>query len=869
LPTPSYFRSISFYSDSGFVFSVWDEEAVSDRSGERDITKLDDYPFLKGGVYSADGSGSIGIYFQDKPEGSHRLFFYENTTYRWEITAAPGKALPSFDQIEGSLKDAQKGSRNVLWRSIRRENKPFGEFRVSNYLGSANIKLPFWPRPIYFEIQSRKISYHEDYRNMVADIGRHCAQLLLDWETPTSFRLESDAAKDSEGLLERFFFLRHALANDLLEIHFENIANRPHAKLLKQDVWVPAGLANCPKFASHPLKYGRNWRPTDDEGVFQVSGLTPAEMIHERKYESYDTPPNRFIRFALNEFRGVCELVLEHFGQGQGPAYKEASDLRDKLDTILAKPFFDDVGELNRIPFENQTLQRRDGYRDILGAWLLLQNAAKLNWPGKDDFYDGNNRDAATLYEFWLYFVLREVLQKEMGMKEIRVEQGKAGNGSPFRDDGIKGINLKRGEKSVSAYEWEADNRQKVRVHLYYNRSFSRQVGLGDNADKLAKSYRSDPQKTGSYSRIFRPDFSLVFFPVKSDSKDLANVEKDEQNAEKENAIGFLHFDAKYRIEDLTEALGMDEESNSDTDKKKYLDEERDETKAKNTYRRGDLYKMHTYNDAIRRTAGSYIFYPGASKRQGKTESKAEIKTEFCRYEEIVPGVGAFRMLPESPALDGNESTDARSSRLVLKQFLSDVLRHHSNRFSRDFRIRHWTGRVLGETAALYGGSPNPDIPVADLPAADAGCLLGYVRPEDEKTFKTKNVFYFHAVERIGGKPIEFSLLSSDPEKKEVGKIKKTPSWPEYFWGHNKKKTLSWLGKITGIKLVHVNEICKVSGRKRKDHKAEYYYMVQFKQVMNRAPEVSVQGLADVRSGKVTIHPISELFSRGSITLVP
>ena len=854
MASPAYLRKICFEIDNGFTFSIWDDDAVAIHLEEQELPTLDEYPPLKGFISGTGKLGSIGIYCEDKPDGAHRLFFYENTTYRWEITHPSAKAVPRYDEIEGSLKDAQKGNRNVLWRPISAENKPFGEFRVSNYLGTANIKVPFWSNPIYFEIQSRKISYHKDYRNMVADVGRHCTQLLLDWETPTSFRLESDATKDSEGLLERFFFLRHALANDLLEIHFENIANRPHAQLLKQDVWVPAGLANCPKFASHPLKYGRNWRPTDDEGVFQVSGLTPAEMIHERKYESYDTPPNRFIRFALNEFRGVCELVLEHFGQGQGPAYKEASDLRDKLDTILAKPFFDDVGELNRIPFENQTLQRRDGYRDILGAWLLLQNAAKLNWPGKDDFYDGNNRDAATLYEFWLYFVLREVLQKEMGMREIRLSAGKTGKASPFRDDGINGINLKQGKESVSVYEWEADNQQKVRVHLYYNRSFSRQIGPRDTADELAKSYRSDPQKTGSYSRIFRPDFSLVFFPAPTDPVDMENVVKDEQEAEKKNAIGFLHFDAKYRIEDLTEALGMDEESNSDTDKKKYLDEERDETKAKNTYRRGDLYKMHTYNDAIRRTAGSYIFYPGDSKRKDKTETKAEIKTEFCRYEEIVPGVGAFRMLPTPPASDGNESTDAKSSRLVLKQFLSDVLRHHSNRFSRDFRIRHWTGRVLGETAALYGGSPNPDTPVADLPAADAGCLLGYVRPEDEKTFRTKNVFYFHAVERAGGRPVDFSMHTAAAK---------------YFWGHNKKKTLSWMGKITGIKLVHVNEICKVSGRKRKDHKAEYYYMVQFKQVMNRAPEVSVQGLADVRSGKVRIHPISELFSRGSITLVP
>ena len=843
MSVPNYFWRIKLYFEGGFFVSIWDEETPRGQLKEREIFPIDGYPFQTG-FYSVTGNhGSIGFYTEDKPDGAHRLFFHENTTYRWRIEH-PTKICPhGFDKVAGSLKNTTKSGRSVLWRAIGLENEPFGEFRVSNYLGTANIKFPSWPHPIYFEIQSEKIRYHEDYRNMVTDVGRHCAQLLLDWETPTSFKLENDCTKDSKGLLEKFFYLRHALANDLLEIHFENIVNQPHAMLLKEDVWVPAGLASCSKFASQPLKYGRNWLPTEEKGVFRVSGLTPAEMIHERKYESYDTPPNRFILFALNEFREVCDEVLEKFSQNHGPAYKEALEMRNKLDTILTKPFFADVGDLNRIPYENQTLQRRAGYRDILSAWLLLQNAVRLNWPGKDDFYDGTNRDAATLYEFWLYFVLREVLQKDMGMREIRSGAVKAGGAAPFCDRGINRINLQRGKESVSVYEWEGKDCAKVRVHLYYNRSFSRHVGHKDESDGVVRSYRSDPKKPGSYSRIFRPDFTLVFFPVQHGVG--LKVPAAEEKAEEQNAIGYLHFDAKYRIEDLTEALGEDEEKETDKAKERFLDDERDETKARNTYRRGDLYKMHTYNDAIHRTAGSYVFYPGRGN---------EGKTEFCRYEEIVPGVGAFRMVPCNPAADGTEDANAKSSRFILRQFIENVLRHHANRFSRDFRIRHWTGRILGETTALYGGSSSPDIPLGRSPAADAGCLLGYVRPEDEKLLKAKKVFYFHAVEKFGGKPVEFPFNTTGVK---------------YFWGHNKKKTLSWLGEILSIELVHVDKVRAFSGRKRKDHKSEYYYLVRMMKTIENAPEVSVHGLTDVRSGKTRIYPISELFSRESVLISP
>ena len=45
---------------------------------------------------------------------------------------------------------------------------------------------------------------------------------------------------------------------------------------------------------------------------------------------------------------------------------------------------------------------------------------------------------------------------------------------------------------------------------------------------------------------------------------------------------------------------------------------------------------MHAYKDAIRRSGGAYILYPG------KTESK----TNFQGFHEIIPGVGKF--LPRS-----------------------------------------------------------------------------------------------------------------------------------------------------------------------------------------------------------------------------
>jgi predicted component of viral defense system (DUF524 family) len=267
------------------------------------------------------------------------------------------------------------------------------------------------------------------------------------------------------------------------------------------------------------------------EGFFQVNGLSPEELCHERRFETFDTAPNRFVKFALEAFAGVCDEVLAEFDGARGTAWMEALEMRETLDVFLARPFFSDVSPLRRLPLENQTLQKRGGYREILGAWLMLEAAAKLDWPGRGDAYDGTNRDAATLYEFWLYFVLRRLLVERLGMREIRHGEHGGDGALPFVTNSERGgmqVNLAQSKASLSRYLWTAPDGGELCVHLYYNRTFSP---------------ARDPLASGSYSRHFRPDYSLAFFPA-SYAELSGHGAAAEKAAEMEGRIGYLHLDA-------------------------------------------------------------------------------------------------------------------------------------------------------------------------------------------------------------------------------------------------------------------------------------------------------------------------------------
>jgi hypothetical protein len=169
---------------------------------------------------------------------------------------------------------------------------------------------------------------------------------------------------------------------------------------------------------------------------------------------------------------------------------------------------------------------------------------------------------------------------------------------------------------------------------LYYNRRFTASI---------------DPRRPGSYSSTFIPDFTLIAFPEPggADLRTISRVEaeRQEQLAEEQNLVCYWHFDAKYKF-DKDFIKSFHEKSEADGDKD-FLEEEKESIKAEGRFKRADLFKMHAYNDAIRRTAGSYVLYPG------------EKRTEpFRKFHELIPGVGAFVVKPPASKDKGLASAE-------------------------------------------------------------------------------------------------------------------------------------------------------------------------------------------------------------------
>jgi hypothetical protein len=373
--------------------------------------------------------------------------------------------------------------------------------------------------------------------------------------------------------------------------------------------------------------------------------------------------PNRFVKYALGRWRDVAGDVSDRLGDVDDAASlrgtKEVTALVDFFDGLLDAPLFADVGELDQFPAGNQVLQRREGYRDLFRAFFEVEAAATIEWGDTEDVFPAGSKDVATLYEYWVYLELARIIQQIPTFTMDR---------STLIESSAKGLtlNLRQGKESVVRGSGTVKGRR-VDLELFYNRTFVNSKG-----------------ETGAWTRQVRPDCSLHI-----STSDALGAYDDV----------WLHFDAKYRVHDVYEVFGQVVGENDPEITRSYALTD-------------DLLKMHTYRDAIKRTAGSYVLYPG--------QAPDPPKSRFQRYHEILPGIGAFALRPTA---SGSTSIDTES---VLQQFIQDVIEHVSTRGTGLERADYWTQR----TYAVDADSVPPTSVLAE-PPADTLILIGFVKSQE------------------------------------------------------------------------------------------------------------------------------------------
>lgn len=557
------------------------------------------------------------IYASDsKADFLCRLRLFENTDYHWEVFAAKKEApevIPEtiLPETKSSLIGANRV--NVRWEADNRQAR--GQFNFGNFLGAGWIGLDQACK-VRFEVISAKLGYEDEYLALLKDLTEQSLALLFDFEAPTSAQLALDADKEQKSSLEAFLLLQAALPLRDLRAAMGMIRARPHSQLESDDRWMPASMATGQHAMGDPI--GRiRWATQPGTGK-----PVPVEALERKRRDTTDTPPNRFLKFALEHFRQLCLTIQSDPGQYGRRLVAAAGEIQGEIDQQLRSELVKSAGRQTRIPYENQVLQKREGYRQLLRTWIVSNSALSIR-----DTQNGGalspraeNRQVPDLYEYWLFFFLAEALEGMAGAMSIERRYVKELN-----PDGQATIALSQKDSPRLVLKLGKGDSARY-VALYYNRSFARGAGYT------------------SYSLTLRPDYTIETFPVIYGSM----FEACQNSAAKAGEITYIHFDAKFRIQNLDLSAAGDAQRDS---------EQAEDLTAKPE----DVYKMHTYNEAIRGTAASVILFPGDRAPEGT------LNQAFQKYRELIPGVGALAIRPG----DGAARAVALKS---ARQFLSQAL---------------------------------------------------------------------------------------------------------------------------------------------------------------------------------------------------
>jgi predicted component of viral defense system (DUF524 family) len=652
-----------------------------------------------------------GLFLTIYPIGSHAGIFEIDDTEAEEFGEAPVQILESKRyEYEFSEKEYQIEQKDNVFIPSNNKSISRGIIAPGNYVGTLELIITNETERIkyHLEVLATKFdvdndydkSYRENYRSMISDITEKCTELLMQSNSPVNQYFEQDFSKNNKVLYQKFSFVKSVLNNEEFDESMLKIFSSPKTNWIQKEEVVD--IRSIKRFSNKNVKEilkGTNRMPIPRGHRLNIQNKLesiPVKIESYKQEASLDNPENRFIKHALQLFLQFCTSCNSAFEENSRDQ-KEAQHLVQKLENYLNYSFFNEISRPTTLKLNSPTLQRKGGYRQQLKFWLMFDLASKLTWTGGEDVYEAGKRDIATLYEYWLFFVLYDLFKSKFNFTGLTHDEESYDHLLEKTNNGLNLI-IKSGKHTALEGTTVIKNRA-LNINFSFNRTFS--------------GHKNSYPEAGSWTTAMRPDYTLTVWPK----------ELKEKEAEIKEEIVHIHFDAKYKVNHFTV------KTNKSKAKLSKEEEEEELTKIKKQERKGvfknaDLLKMHAYKDAIRRTGGAYILYPGTTQ------------SRFKGFHELIPGLGAFSVNPD------NEKEDVQD----LSEFIDEVVIHLVNRASQ-------RGNIASKTYNITKGDEldpfNESIPEyldtekeIKLIPSETFVLVGYCKSDDHLTWIKDNLLY-------------------------------------------------------------------------------------------------------------------------------
>lgn len=358
-------------------------------------------------VYDVDGNRMV-------ENTNIRPIFFENGIYQLVILSKHQEKLTFYHEhpsIRKAISLEDIGGQKLLMGNLQFQNEVgLSTFKI--YRGSEKLL------EVTLEIFPTKLDYRSDYMKLLEEVNDEIYNLAFHFIRKTYLSTKVNL----DGKPSRSEFYR------LIEHHFEqllrtinNIEKQPNHKL--QTVHVHARGDQIAKIDSIGRSYLRK-RPQlfveVDNGIpIGNRKLMPISGLRIKKELTYDTYENRYIKWimkrVINKLEDLLRVIRKQKLKFAGEEDKNSNEriirMIEILNRRIEQPFWKKIGELDRSVM-SLVLQMAPNYRDAFRIFLIISRGLTLY--GK--VYQMSVKDIATLYEYWTFLKLGQILGKHYEM---------------------------------------------------------------------------------------------------------------------------------------------------------------------------------------------------------------------------------------------------------------------------------------------------------------------------------------------------------------------------------------------------------------------------------------------------------------------
>lgn len=331
------------------------------------------------------------------------------------------------------------------------ENLLTGIINFDNNIGQSDLVITIEEAKshvITIEVFPSKISYKEDYKNIVEDITNEIYSIVFDFlrKTYESFKL----GEHVEYTPAVFFTILRTVFQSFINAA-DQILNRPHHILKKEYVILPAHKV---KKIDHKTI---TWLEKHPEMIKRTeNGFAASKSLSVNKHVTYNTLENQFTKHLLlttkKRLENFQRLYQNQEKSGDPIILEQIEHMKREIGRRVYQSFLNDVDDYKSTNSMSLVFTMAPGYRDLYKYYLMLMKGLAVN----GDVFNISVKDTAQLYEYWCFIKLNSLLKKNYQLASpdvIKVDRrGITVSLTKGRPSEVTYINPRNNEKIVLSY---------------------------------------------------------------------------------------------------------------------------------------------------------------------------------------------------------------------------------------------------------------------------------------------------------------------------------------------------------------------------------------------------------------------------------